>query len=134
MKLTKQQVDALTFKIYNEIRSEVIKYNDTLQTEEKFIKWRKSNKDIEEILTDAIIACSNIVNNPQYEPISTYHFETIAKYDLKDIEYNMKRIFEKTLILKDYPTETMLKNDIILSTIECDNLDDIIETIKKKYA
>jgi hypothetical protein len=134
MKLTKQQVDALAFKIYNEIRSEVIKYNDTLQTEEKFIKWRKSNKDIEEILTDTIIACSNMVNNPQYKSISNYHFEAIAKYDLKDIEYNMKRIFEKTLILKDYPTETMLKNDIILSTIECDKLDDIIETIKKKYA
>ena len=133
MKLTKQQVDALAFKIYNEIRSEVIKYNDTLQTEEKFIKWRKSNKDIEETLEEAIFVCSNMVNNPQYAPIITYHFEAIAKYDLKDIEYNMKRIFEKTLILKDYPTETMLKNDIILSTIECDNLDDIIETIKKKY-
>ena len=133
MKLTKQQVDALAFKIYNEIRSEVIKYNDTLQTEEKFIKWRKSNKDIEDTLKDAIIACSNVVNNPQYEPIINYHFKTIAKYDLKDIEYNMKRIFGKSIALKDYPTETMLKNDIILSTIECDNLDDIIETIKKKY-
>ena len=134
MKLTKQQIDALAFKIHNEIRSEVIKYNDTLQTEEKFIKWRKSNKDIEEILTDAIIACSNMVHNPQYKPISNYHFEAIAKYDLEDIEDKMKRIFGKSIALKNYPTETMLKNDIILSTIECDNLDDIIETIKKKYA
>ena len=44
MKLTKQQVDALAFKIYNEIRSEVIKYNDTLQTEEKWEKWRKRKR------------------------------------------------------------------------------------------
>lgn len=133
MKLTTQQVNALTSKIYNEIRSEVIKYNNTLQAEEKFIKWRKSNEDIEEILKDAIIACSNVVNNPQLEIIANYHFETIAGYGLKDIEYKMKRIFEKTLILKDYPTENTLKNDIILSTIECDNLDDIINNIKKKY-
>ena len=133
MKLTNQQVNALASKIYNEIRSEVKKYNDTLQTEEKFIKWRKRNKYIEDILKDAIIACSNMVNNPQYKPILNYHFETIAEYGLKDIEYKMKRIFKETIALKDYPTETMLKNDIILSTIECDNLDDIIETIKKKY-
>lgn len=133
MKLTNQQINALASKIYNEIRSEVRKYNDTLQTDEKFIEWRRSNEDIEEILKDAIIACSNVVNNPQFEIIANYHFETIAEYGLKDIEYKMKRIFEKTLILKDYPTENTLKNDIILSTIECDNLEDMIEAIKKKY-
>jgi len=133
MKLTNQQVNALTSKIYNEIRSEVKKYNDTLQTDEKFIEWRRSNEDIEQILKDAIIACSNVVNNPQFEIIANYHFEAIAKYDLKDIEDKMKRIFQNTIALKNYPTETMLKNDIILSTIECDNLEDIIKTIKNKY-
>lgn len=133
MKLTNQQVNALTSKIYNEIRSEVKKYNDTLQTDEKFIEWRRSNEDIEQILKDAIIACSNVVNNPQFEIIANYHFETIAGYGLKDIEYKMKRIFEKTIALKDYPTQIMLKNDIILSTIECDDLDSIIENIKSKY-
>jgi hypothetical protein len=133
MKLTTQQVNALTSKIYNEIRNEVKKYNDTLQTEEKFEKWRRGNDKIENILTKAVISCSDVVHNPQLKCISSYHFENIASYNLEDITAKMKRVFEKTLILKDYPTETMLKNDIILSTIECDNLDNLINNIKKKY-
>lgn len=133
MKLTNQQVNALASKLYNEIRNEVIEYNDTLQTEEKFIKWRRDNIKLEDKLLDAISACSTIKYNPQLKCISDYHFESIANYDLENVRNKMKRVFSNTLVLKDYPTETMLKNDIILSTIECDNLDDIINNIKKKY-
>lgn len=81
MKLTTQQINALTSKIYNEIKQEVKEHNEALQTEKEFLNWK--------------------LKNPKY-----------------------KHLIEEA-------------NDTILSTIECDNLESIIEsiieTIKKKY-
>lgn len=134
MKLTKQQVDALAFKIYNEIKQEVKEHNDALQTEKEFLEWKLKNPRYKQLIEKVVAACNDIIEYRIEGYTADYNLRNIASWKTKDIDSEVEDIFKASLNLKNYPTETMLKNDIILSTIECDNLDDIIETIKKKYA
>lgn len=133
MKLTTQQINALTSKIYGEIRIEVINFNESLKTREAFKKWEAKNPKYRKLLDAAVEACNNAVSSRNIRNNCGYNLRNVGDYKVKDINDIIRSIFENSLKLKYYPSSDTLKNDIILRTIECDNLESIIETIKKKY-
>ena len=133
MKLTTQQINALASKIYNEIKEEVNNYNESLKSEEAFNKWKIKNPKYKQLLEKAVTVCKAVTDCNIEGYTVDYNLSNIASWTEKDINIELKDIFEATLDLKDYPVSDILKNEIILSTIECDNLDDLINNIKKKY-
>lgn len=133
MKLTTQQVNALTSKIYNEIREEVKIYNQSLETKQEFDRWKIKNSKYRQFLDIAITACKAVTDCNIKGYTVDYNIKNVAIWTEKNIDNELRDMFKATLDLKDYPDRDSLKNDIILSTIECDNLDNLINNIKKKY-
>ena len=104
MKLTNQQIDALTNKIYDEITEDLLsQYNSDMAIIKK--KFEKTKE----------YAAVNVINN-----LFTYQAVTPQSvmgrlYDLpKSVASNKNKI----------------RNEIVLSTIDCANLDELIEKVK----
>ena len=140
MRLNKQQLDALTNKVYSEISEPIIKYNKELFSYENIYKTAKQelfqykslfkfieNKSISAFtVTLGGIKCTfnSKTIEEEAEKIAdpkTYHF-------LKDVLMN--RHFNKKTIPV---TKNQIADEIILATIESENLEQIINTIKEKY-
>jgi len=105
MKLSNQQVQALTDKIYNELNKDVSKQysSDMADIEKKFKKTKE-------------YAAMILINQTAgYQLVSKGHL-LARMYDLPKNNINALK--------KD------ITNEIILSTIDCDNLDELIAKVK----
>ena len=126
MKLSNQQVSALADRIYEQVKKEVDAYNKNLANDDKFKTWKKNNKELVSIITNAIEYCK--LWKEKGDPC--YYVKNIGELN---IEENLKREFKDTLETKSYPNTASIKSDIILETIECENLDSIITKLVDKY-
>ncbi len=120
MKLNNTQIDALASKIKDELELEhntpINKSNDKIKNSDAYINFIHTNKDCLEIKKIFL----------KYK-LDDYYEERIYN-DIKN-----KFFSEKLINKKDFNWDT-IRNSIILNTIECDNLDAIIEKIKKEFS
>ena len=126
MKLNNQQISALADKICDNIKVEVDKQNKGLNTEDKFKIWKKDNSKLVDIITNSIKYCKLWKENTD----PSYYVESVAGFKLEE---ELKREFKKTIKFKEAPYISTIKQDIILETIECENLDSIITKLVDKY-
>lgn len=139
MQLNKEQIKALSGKIWNELSiahsenekkaRESIKSLHTKKISDirkKALKYEKEvramNADIKKVFTGydffkVLESYGNGFNN-----------FTQTLNNAENWYYNNLKITNKIL-----PTREMISNDIILETIECENLEQIINKIKNKY-
>ena len=120
MKLTTTQATALANKLHKEI----------------FQKLKEIEKEKEE---------NFLINHPLYNPEVIEHEESIinslySKYNLqKPTSYKFSKDAIRANLLKSlpasikyYPTEQEIKNELIVSSIENSNLEEIINSLKTK--
>lgn len=117
IKLNKQQIDALSNKIINELKQELL----------------KENKKIREV------GYKNFLKTPlgkAYKLVSESKINNyVQKLEAEGTSYPTQLDHYLGLKIKSFNINTHdIKNDIILATIECDDLDSLINQIKQKYA
>lgn len=121
MKLNKIQMDALASKITTELNdennSEIIKYNNDIQESDEYINFESKNEDY--------IAIMNI--KKRYKGIDSYYFERICG--------EIKRAYFKNKFKQEVPSiySSNVYNSIVLNTIECENIEEIISKIKAEF-
>lgn len=119
--LNRDQIKALSEKISNEIREEITKYNRKL--EEKISKILKKKLNLKENKT--LLEYNNYcVKNDYIDNRVKQYLQ--KKYEDEIIKFGK----EKSYI---YNLQHLIKLDLIIETIECENLNELIEKIKIKY-
>jgi hypothetical protein len=105
MKLTNQQVNALASKIYDELyKNNKRNYDDTMAT-----------------------ILSRFVRTKEHEAMVL--LEDSLGYSYLNKITVMQKMYDMPKQIKT-PTQTSIRNEIILSTIDCANLDELIEKVK----
>jgi hypothetical protein len=124
LKLSNKQVEVLAEEIYKELEVEANKYKeseeyknfeDSLKNTEEAKLYRKATKVFDEIKEKGF-KCSS------WE----YHCNYITEF------YSgfVKREKSKKYPSKSIPSESSIRNKIILNTIDVDNLEDLINKVK----
>jgi len=127
MKLNNQQISALADRIYNQITSKVEEENKLLINDiTRFVKWSKENKVY-------IGALQGMVENAKILKSLDEDDYYSRNFSERDIDKELKSKFRSSLKLKESPYINTIKQDIILETIECENLDSIITKLVNKY-
>ena len=129
MKLNNQQVSALADKIYKQVSDKINKENKQLDKLADFNKWKKENKPIVDALTEAVNSCKQYVKLANI----TYSYNDFLRVSEVSIEKELKSKFKEGVEYRKYPDQYSIKQDIILETIECENLDSIITKLVDKY-
>lgn len=127
MKLNNQQVSALAERIYSQISSKINEENKQLENDPiKFKKWTSENKKYVQALV-GMIENSRTLETLEEDCYYSRHFSEMK------IDVVLKNKFKSTLELKNYPSTNVIKQDIILETIECENIDAVINKLVDKY-
>ena len=123
MKLSNKQIVALTDKIISELEAPYRKYNKDIENSSEYINFISENKDCKELFK---IASKYSTNSNSCCSVMGY---------IKTAQNLIKTEYFKDKFLK-YPrfSHSNIENEITLATIECDNLDSLIESIKSKFA
>lgn len=109
MKLTNQQVDALANKIYEELNADsTSQYNSDMAIIKKRFEKTKEYQAM------------NLIN-------AAYNYQAVNGQSLMGRLYDLPR-------QNGSNTRSKIKNEIILSTIDCVNLDELIEKVKASVA
>lgn len=117
MKLTKMQVSALADKIIDEIKQPIIDNNKNVK-ESKTYRQFWERKDVQKV-------CEIAVN---------YGMDT-QNYEVKRfVDQMMDGYFSNKIKPIPYINKSFIESDIIVSTIEHDDLNSLIESIKLKYS
>ena len=117
MKLSKQQIEAIASKIKKNITDPINQHNNAIRSSTEYINFENTDKDC--------IAINNICE--KYGE-NYYSKQIVSK--IKDKHFN--DIFIKLPVFGRDNID--LINDIVLGTIEYDNLDELINNLSKKYA
>jgi len=140
MRLNKQQLDALTNKIYSEISEPIIKYNKELFSYENIYKTAKQElfqykslfKFIENKSINAFTVTLGGINCNFSSKTIEEEAEKIA--DPKTSHFLKELFMNRHFNKKTIPvTRNQIADEILLATIESENLEQIINTIKEKY-
>lgn len=123
MKLTKVQAETLTNKLLKEFNDSRTKYNEELK---KSILTEEDKQKIENDLAKLRLLYKQYeLDNYYYHEASLKHFSTNAeKYVLK-----MKKDYKPKEIIQ----YSNFKTDLVSMSIECTNLETLINSIKAKY-
>ncbi len=117
MKLSKQQVEAIASKIKKNLVDPINYYNSEIRNSNEYTDFESTNKDCIEI-----------------NRICEKHDDTY--YSRQIISKIKNKYFEN--VLRPLPSfgydNSDIINDIILGTIEYDNLDELIGKLSEKYA
>lgn len=127
MKLTKNQIDALANKFYNEIKIELDKKHQ-IEKDKKLEQYREIYDKSIKILKD-----NNFINNISISlkiGKNTHNISLYSKYTFNDFTDNY--IFNR-LCKDDEISISQIKEDIILATIDSASLDDIMKKLSIKY-
>ena len=115
IKLNKIQMEALARRISSEIISEAVKHNDAITNSEEYKKFAETNED-----------CLLVK-----ELRDTYHFDV---YYCNAIIGSIKSTYfkDKFASIPKASADSIL-DDIIIETIECDDIEVITKKIIEKY-
>lgn len=121
MKLSNKQVEVLANKIISELKAPYLKRIKDIENSSEYINFISENEDCKEL--------SKIAS--KYSTGSYYSVDGFIKsaQNLIKTEYFKDKFLE---VPRLNPLD--IENEIILATIECDNLDSLIESIKFKFA
>lgn len=127
MKLTKNQIDALANKFYNEIKIELDKKHQ-IEKDKKLEQYREVYDKSIKILKD-----NNFINNISINlkiGKNTHNISLYPKYTFNDFtdNYTFNRLCKDNEI-----SISQIKEDIILATIDSASLDDIMKKLSIKY-
>ena len=115
IKLSKVQTEALATKIIRDIQQPTIDFNAKIVASEEYKNFYKTNPDC--------IAIQKIAKKYGSE---TYH----ANYLMEEIK---KSVFKDQLKSVPHVKQAMVEEEIILLTIDCEDLPKLIETVSKKF-
>ena len=115
IKLNKIQMEALARRISSEIISEAVAHNDAITNSEEYKKFAEVNED-----------CLLIK-----ELYDTYHFD--AYYCNVIIKQIRSKYFSDKLVKIPKTYVDSILDDIIIETIECDDIEAITKKITEKY-
>lgn len=124
MKLNKEQIKALANKILAEIKEQVNLKN------EKITNLKENKKKIDKIMS--VFEPAFELEKKEIINISSFRYKNENIYASTE-ERLRKKLEEKELDLISLPMLHQIENSIILNTIECDNLNELIERIKNEY-
>ena len=117
MKLSKQQVEAIASKIKKNVVEPINQHNNAIRNSVEYTDFENINKDC--IKLKALLA--------NYE----------VNYQVNQIISKIKNDYFKDKLISPpnfgYDNVDII-NDIILGTIEYDNLDELINSLSEKYA
>ena len=117
MKLSKQQVEAIASKIKKQVVDPINHYNSEIRNSKEYINFENTNKDI--------IALKKLCEKHNVEYHANQIISSIKKEHFKD----------SFMPLPEFGyNNCTITNDIILGTIEYDNLDELINNLAAKYA
>lgn len=124
MKLSNKQIEALANKIISELKAPYLKHIKDIENSSEYINFISENKDCKEL--------SKIAS--KYSTDSTDSYYSVAGF-IKSAQNLIKTEYFKDKFL-EVPrfNHSDIENEITLATIECDNLDSLIESIKFKFA
>ena len=124
MKMTNTQIRALAETLATEINEKVKIKNAEILSEENFMKWLPNNQEIAALvwgITDRIAFLKDMSKQKGH-----YAFPKMSEDFLKEE-------FKKGLKLSQTVDISEIQNAIIIETIECGNLNEIVEKITSKY-
>ena len=127
MKLTKNQIDALANKFYNDIKIELDKKQE-FEKEKKLKQYKDVyNKGVKILKDNNFINCIevNCKIGKNTHPISLYAKSTFKEFT---DNYIFKHLFKDNEASID-----KIKEDIILATIDSKSVDDIMKVLTNKY-
>lgn len=122
MKLSNKQIEALANKIISELEAPYLKYNKDIENSSEYINFTSENKDCKELFKIA-----SKYSTDYDSCYSVVGFIKSAQSLIKTEYFKDKFLKIPRLNLSD------VENEITLATIECDNLDSLIESIKSKF-
>jgi hypothetical protein len=132
MKLTNQQITALALKIQRDVEAKVKEHNDILTSQENFELWEKKNPKYKQLYKKAIDACKELLKEDEILNIR-YYFTNVANYTDEEVINNLETAWENSLNLKTKPFLDDIKEELIIATIDCTGIDEVIERITNKY-
>ena len=132
MKLTNQQIKALAKKIHKDVNDKINEYNNSIDNDTNFKKWLSKNKEYANLMNDFTKAYLRIKDCKELSDNMGYYFDRIDVSE-KNIDTTLKYIFSKTLKLKKGVSLDAIENEIILATIEYDDLDSLTKSLYKKF-
>jgi len=128
MKLTKQQIDALASKVYQELSAKISKENDILRVKEKEKYKPLYEKTIKHLKENPFISSVYVKLDKSYISgaikINTSFNEFSNNWTLNKL---LESKLKKNILLDD------IRRDITIATISSENLQDIENILKKKY-
>ena len=114
IKLTNQQISALTSKIYNDLEQPILEYNKLILNSKEYKNFESTNNDC--------IILDEIKNKYNFDD---YHFDNI-KSQIKN-KYFEDKIQSNNIRKSD------IEQEIVLATIESENLQTLIKIVSQKF-
>jgi len=133
MKLTNQQITALATKLYREVNLKINKYNENLNSDKEFEKWEKKNSNYRVLYNNAVNACKAIIVNDELKLFCDYYINSVSKKSTEEIDQIVRTVYRRGLPLKQGIGLDTIKEDIVIETIDSENVDEMLEKITSKY-
>lgn len=126
MKLNNSQINALAEKIHNQIDTEIKKSKVTLENFQTFFNSQqaKEYKEVKKFLSNKSFTLIDKMRGLKESRTSSDLLNSVNCKFVNDM--NSSKNY-KYITLKD------VKNAIVLKTIECKDLDSIIDSVKKEF-
>lgn len=120
MKLNNQQIQSLAHNIYKELREENTKYNTQVREKayKEFFKTKLGKMFLE-------INDLGLFNSGTLTPLDVYNNATMISTLDKYLKVELRKVYA-------YNSADVF-NDIVVATIECENIDELINKVKNKY-
>lgn len=115
IKLTNQQIAALTSKIYSDLAQPIREHNKSILNSEEYKNFESTNNDC--IILDEI---KNKYN--------------LADYNFDIIKSQIKNEYFKDKMQSNNISKPNIEQEVVLATIESEDLQTLIEIVSKKFA
>lgn len=131
MNLNKQQISAITDKIYSEIAKE------KRELKEKAISlWKSENQRLIDLELKKFSSVFRLLKSGDINSVTFKNFKAASSREkIEEIVVNI--LIERELDIKSYQVtpqmKTLISQEIILSTIDSKNLDELINNVKSKF-
>ena len=132
MKLTNQQIKALAKKIHKDVNDKINEYNNSIDNDTNFKKWLSKNKEYANLMNDFTKAYLRIKDCKELSDNMGYYFDKMNVSE-KNTYAIFKHIFNETLDLKKDVSLETIENEIILATIEHDDLESLTKFLYEKF-
>ena len=124
MKLSNQQVSALANKICREVLDPINEYNDSLRNSEEYKNFIKEDKD-----------CKKLQEIADKYPNESKRYRSCVSDNIYSAQIEIKELyFDSKFKKRPNISIDMIEQEIILGTIDCEGLDDLIAKIKDKFS